>query len=119
MKSNTPGFPLTLFGRHNVEPHGAPILGDSPLARGDAGHVDGRLRLKPGEYVLRLRLGQLPEGAAVLVDLGKERPNLGVDSRVVGGVLRCRGNVSHEACSCDQSCEFRETVHGGLSFCAI
>jgi hypothetical protein len=70
MKSNTPGFPLTLFGRHNVEPHGAPILGDSPLARGDAGHVDGRLRLKPGEYVLRLRLGQLPEGAAVLVDLG-------------------------------------------------
>ena len=47
---------------HNVQLHGMPILRDGLLGRRDAQHVDGRLRLKPGENLLRLRLGQLQNG---------------------------------------------------------
>jgi hypothetical protein len=51
--------------------------------------------LKLGENLLGLRLGQFPERAAVLVDVGQERSNLRIDPRVGGGVGRRCGNFGH------------------------
>ena len=66
----------------------------------------------PVRIFLRLRLRQLPERAAVLVDLREERPNLRIDPRVGCGVRGCCGNLGHEACSNGQGCEFRKAIHG-------
>ena len=94
-----------LLGLHDVQLHRAAILADGLFGRRDARHVDGRLRLKPGQDFLRLRLGQLPERAAVLVDLGEERANLGIDPRVGGGVWGRKGGLGHEGCSEAEGCE--------------
>src|SRR4029453_14942252 len=58
---------LTLLRRHDIEVNCTSVLRDGLLNGTNAGHVDSRLVLQPGEDLLWLRLGQFPERAAVLV----------------------------------------------------
>src|SRR5262249_32286750 len=51
----------------------------------------------------RLWLRQLPEGATILVNLGEERPDLGIDPRVGRGV-----GASGDSCVCHDACSKRE-----------
>src|SRR5262245_9013356 len=87
------------LGLHDIQLYGVAVLGDRPFGRCDTRHIDVRLRLEPCENFLGLRLGQLPEWTAVLVDVREERPNLRIDPWIGRGVRGCCSNLSHEACS--------------------
>jgi hypothetical protein len=68
---------VRLFRRHNVELDVASIFRDRILRDGDTRQINGRLRLNTGQCRADLWTGQLPEWAAVLVEIRKEGPNPG------------------------------------------
>jgi hypothetical protein len=84
--------------RHDVERHRAAVLGDRPFDGGHAGEVDRAPVLQCGEDLLRPGLRQLPERAAVPVQLGEESPDLRNDLRIRGWI---RGSVRVLGHQCD------------------
>jgi hypothetical protein len=72
------------LGADDIQRDLAPVDGDLALVDIDAGEVHGRLVLQGRDDVPRLVAGQLPEWAAVLVELLEE----GAGATVDGGVLR-------------------------------
>jgi hypothetical protein len=110
-----------LRGLHDVELHVAAILADCPFRRRDAGHVDSRLGLESGENLLRFWLRQLPEGAAVLIELGEKRSDLRIDPRIGCGVGG-RGDscVCHDGCSKSECGDALNGFHDELILvCAV